>query len=204
MPTNKKAAAKLNARNKRFLALTKAERRVAIAKDVLKQLRLNVYQASPGTYVCIRNGLKRDALADDQLCDVLSLTAPSRCAVCARGAMFLSAVMKFDNYRVGDCYALGREMSQSLYVGDSDFNEYENHFFSPQQIDLIESAFEGWTRRLPDGNLDYTSVHFQRAYPDATERLIVIMKNIIANRGIFKIPKEFLNKASENPDYSAD
>lgn len=153
-----------------------AQRRVMIAEDALKQLKIGRFVATPGTYVNAYR-LAHEAKLDDrdnvQLNTLLHNPAlKSSCNVCARGALFLSAV-RFRN----DCTINGSgDTSESSFVKE----------FADQQ-GRIEEAFEecdgedytyenGWADRFLHVN--------ERNDPD--KRLALILKNIIRNKGAFK------------------
>lgn len=170
--------------------LSKAEMRVIVAKDALAQLRHERYVATSGTYIGSEllqriGGPEEDDFGDtcyrnwDSPLQALLLKDKGECDVCAKGALFLSAVRKFNSATVGDM------------INDDNFKIAEK-IFGIKQFDLIEAAFEGWTctkmrngsegNPVPDWVLEYEDI-----FPDPHDRLVAILKNIVKNNGTFKL-----------------
>lgn len=197
MPTKRKSKAtrskprqsgdaKIAASNKLFNSMTPAQRRVAIAKDVLKRIGVE-YVPTSGTYIDARNIINTDLIdeenfADQQLQHLMKGgKKPMKCEVCARGALFLSSVFKFDNLKMGEIgchspYVAEGVLQGHLGLGAWSMISQEEKFFTARQIEMIEFAFE-------------SNVDFIDKYPDDTDRLIAIMKNIIAHKGRFVMSK---------------
>lgn len=79
----------IEADNLRFRKMSKARKRVAIARDVLAQLKVGKFKATPGTYV------ESKALeTDDSNVQIQSLLLPPTvsCDVCGIGALFVCGV----------------------------------------------------------------------------------------------------------------
>lgn len=166
-------AAAIKKGNAKFLKMTKAEKRVAIAKDVIAQIEVRRLVPKNMTFLDIPEApesLENDA---NELRDVL-LTVPT-CEVCAKGALFVCAVERMDKLTVGQ-YTIGAD------------RDYMLKLFTPKQWDLIESAFEGWSSIFVDGMIVNTPKveKFSDQYPDPADRMVAIMKNIIKNHGTFK------------------
>lgn len=149
--------------------MTAAQKRVAIAKDVLLQLKMGKYISMTGTYIAPIDHLGRDVEVNQS-----ALKSKSRpdCRVCAKGALALSAIRKFNEYE-GTADALSE-----------DHMEVITRFFGVAQADRIESAFEGFDR-------DGSRVRNYRerkniSESDDDEAIISIMKNIIRNKGTFR------------------
>lgn len=167
-----------------FNKLSKAEKRVVIAKDALAQLRLNKWSARMGLYVQFGNGINVANKENAQLCKILP--KGGKCEVCARGALFLSAVRKFNDFKVSQL-ELAYEQDEVRDIGSYEFRKYELGFFTRAQIKLIEAAFEGydfisssWPKAVQDG-----CRHFYENFTTQT-RLEAILKNIVRNKGTFK------------------
>lgn len=168
------------------MRLTKAEQRVAVAKDALQQLRLAKYIAETGTYVgekfkltivdepsfrfndddCIVGGSNWD----DQAKPLLR-SSSEPCAVCAKGALFLSTIRKFNKATVGDI------------VSENFTDTYK--LFGKANMDLAEIAFERWSCYGTDGKKGKAR-DFGYQYTHDHDRLVAILKNIIKNNGTFK------------------
>lgn len=169
---------------------TKAEKRVAIAKDVIKQLELKKLVATPGTYFSISQRVAEKLKPTAQL--QKELKKIPKCEVCALGACFVSAVRKFNDLTVQEV-ELGKYNDElGLYtssdLGRDGTTDKLNEFFEPEQLNRIEQAFEGWDRSVYH-NDEYGTVAFYAKYPNATRRMKAIMQNIIRNKGEF-IPKD--------------
>ena len=148
-----------------FHKLSPAEKRVAIAKDALLQLRSEALIARCGTYV-YPSGIKYPAPSQE-----LSEQLPNlgQCYVCARGALFLSAVRKGNNFKTGSFIGEPTQVLKPL----------EKRYWSRPQIKKIEAAFEGFA-----GFKSKTCKFFDK-YDNAHDRLVAILKNIIKNNGTF-------------------
>ena len=102
--------------NKRFYKRTKAQQRVAIAKDVQKQIHTGMVKAKVGIYLENLNG-SEDAKKGE------------RCTACALGALFVS------KYELGDC--------SWFYEADArELQHLLSPYFSISQLIAIEDAFE--------------------------------------------------------------
>ena len=136
------------------MRMTKAEKRVEIAKDVLKQIKANKYQPSCGVWVIdadgnevydfICRGRNKDCDATIDLKKDVVCKLNGRCDVCALGSLFVSAIDKFNHTK----------LSPDAHV---DFTEHKNSdynpllkWFSAKQLLLIENTFENrygaWTQ----------------------------------------------------------
>ena len=123
----KKQIAKKNAL---FKKMTPAQRRVAIAKDALKQVSRGKWEAESRVYVTFDNLSKPEVL---NTCDLTE----QDCRVCARGALFLAAVHKFNDF---DFSKIDND-----YIGEihsSDFGNVETRLWSEEQLEEIEFIFE--------------------------------------------------------------
>lgn len=184
--------------------LSKPEARVAIARDVLSQLRSQKLVAESGNYCYMFPKGSPNELGDipevisqqdvDNKIDLQDIFKKKvqKCEVCAKGALFVSMVRKYDNVPipvngVGDSYLDGTYVTSKL-----------RRYFSGSQLELIEYAFELGTAGIPTASetVKYNASSFCEQYDSDKERMIAIMKNIIKNEGTFIPPK-----ASED-DYS--
>lgn len=156
--------------------LTKSEKRVLVAKDALKQIRAEKYM--PTMEILFDSppltSLDRRILIsspESQLQPLLKDQPP--CEVCARGALLLSTVRKFNDYTTHELVFHKDENIRDLFGSD--------------RIDQIEAAFEcwRWTSGVPHTN-SAKACRFGEGYSDPTERLVAILKNIIKNNGKFK------------------
>ena len=147
--------------------LTKAEMRVAIAEDVLKQLRAGKITLA---HVYLRNKqdyrpltpLLRNAHDLQEVVDKITKT----CKVCQLGACLLSKARLFNKVPIDKLTSYNRES-----VFGTEVYEALSDVFSDSQLNKIENAFED-----------------QREYSQESDKTAVeaTMENIVRNRGTFK------------------
>jgi hypothetical protein len=187
------------------------EKRMAIAKDIIQQIKYQQLNVSRGLYVAIPGEASIESTFDyfdsfsnnDQINQIL-INSGVVCQVCARGAIFIAGLKRFNNLTVGDFrkeHSLGKDIYSSIR------ETYERNFFEPQQLSLIERAFEkgaypmesrlsvqdviGWEdyERLCEACILYS---LNLSEPDL---LIKIANNIIRNNGDFIIPRKYWRQA---------
>jgi hypothetical protein len=184
--------------------LTKNQMRVAIAKDVLSQIKtrkiipqVGVWMEDPkmGSLDDIVYNAVDNYLDSDDTCRLMPFSAQDytkkvkNCRVCALGSIFVSSVnlfngVEFDNgEEVYDCF-------ENLKTSPL------NRYFSPEELELIEGCFEGddglHADRLNTRDRG-VAIAFTNKYPIVKKRLEAIMNNIIKNDGSFK-PEQELTK----------
>jgi hypothetical protein len=154
---------------------------VAIAKDVLERLDyLNVYK---GHYLALNQDvlLPEEGNAQDLLPQL-----EQNCQVCALGACFLSHIRLYDEVDIGEVNWYGGSLSHRRTI-ISKLKKY----FGESQLDMIETAFEGYVPREKEINFEtLMGIHrFWRKFDNYTERLRAIMENIVSNNGEFNPTK---------------
>lgn len=166
--------------NAEFAAMSPPEKRVALAKDVLRWLEVGKFIPTHGTYLCT-DIMERITLEDTERNLSEFLPKAEGCNVCAIGGLFYCAVLRADNLKVGN-HAMIED------YGDIDFDnlninyhEYLEQFFSDDQEDQIESMFETGSCYLEDGSV----IRLPPGIHTAAERMTWIMKNLVANGGDF-------------------
>lgn len=107
-------------KNKAFKKLSKAEKRVQIARDVLAQLKTGYLKAKPGVYLESR-GLNK--LTDYYGCilnpgDAASemkdiLDKDKSCTVCGIGSLFVCAVRRLDNLKIQEIYEFNPSLNEA-------------------------------------------------------------------------------------------
>jgi hypothetical protein len=193
-------------KNKRFKAMTKPEQRVAIAKDVIAQIKLKRIKALPLTYLVTNPTDDSDIRGDQILCGVADDTELqsvfkekiTSCNCCAKGAIFLAAVERFNNLPIN--WKTRPFMHGGGYFSGELVTKHLGEYFSAEQLNMIEGAFEGFylghNRTTREKIYKYATKHgcdvlgdrdenFQ--YETAEDRLLAIMKNIVRNKGTFKV-----------------
>lgn len=156
--------------------MTKAQMRVAVAKDVIAQVKIHNMTGQRGVYLKKRI-LHRHVGLDLQ--DVIR--DEPKCTVCAIGGAFISTVRLFDEFKVESFH-----VARNWTIDDSEMRKRLAGIFEFKQLGLIESAFEG--------HLVGLGVLYTRILDDSA-RLTVIMRNIVRNKGRFiptakDLPKE--------------
>ncbi len=169
---------RIQERNRRFQKMSDAEKRVAVAKDVLEQLAAGKYLASAGTYFSTKSLDKAEEMYGDDRArkptmdrDVRTMLQTEKCEVCARGACFASVVRFQNGVKLGD-----------IVNGDVDTSTPD--YFTDNQLEIIESAFEIWNRGDRPGNYNWSDLWRWKQLSSA-DRMSAIMENIVANEGTF-------------------
>jgi len=163
--------------NKAFHKMSKKQKRIAIAKDVLLQIKKKTYVGYQGSYI---QGLDSD-LDSTELQECLLTDAPE-CRVCGLGSAFLSLAR------------LGNKVEIPIDdTGSRDYHYTLDPIFGKKQRELIEATFEGWgldssymDDPINDNPINYRHMKFYNKYIDDTERLAAIFRNVVKNDGIFK------------------
>jgi hypothetical protein len=186
-----------------LLGMTPAEARVAIARDVVSQIRAQKYRATHGAYCrTFPKSRDRDGIIDRE--DVggelqpLIKTRMDSCDVCAKGGLFVSAIRKFDDFKVSRSVVnkTSNYSSYSFQAQHSQFNDgilvtsHLRKFFAKEQLELIEYSFErGHCGTPKDDELALRAKIFGNKIDWPEERMLAIMKNIIKNKGEFVPPE---------------
>jgi hypothetical protein len=197
--------------NAAFLAASPAEKRVTIAKDVLAALDAKRLTAAVGNYGYFEPTRKfrgeeytnawyadRKEFLDGDAREAI-LNGDISCQACAIGSVFTCAVARMNEVTI-------EEMQSAEKEGMLD---YVKEFFTAEQLDLIECAFEVVSvharalHRLGDEGTaraaqavafgtEVTNAWLNDARPGksrfnnrAEVRMVAIMENIIANKGEF-------------------
>lgn len=158
-------------KKKTFTRLTAAQKRVAIAKDVLEQIKLRTTKIKSGHYWNVGGDDFFGIVSKKTLC------TETKCTCCAAGAAVLSGIRLFNRDEV------------SPYNGATIY-ELPTTWFESKQLALIEAAFEPFggahMMRAHAGDGYVVAVRFNRGIDGLTERARRIFKNIIKNNGEFK------------------
>ena len=196
---NKRAAENARRRtaraNQKFQKLSKAEQRVFIARDVLNQLADNKLVAEAGVWMDDDDLITPELVKrDPELQDVFQQR--ERCNVCALGALFVSAVGIADKLKLSELedikeYRKGKKDLSDVGLSFGDIKKYLKQFFSVQQLEWMETAFEQLDSLQTYRKYPYSkeAENFARMtsdhYTESTDRMKMIMQNVIANDGTF-------------------
>lgn len=165
--------------------------RIAIAKDILKQLNAaeSPYQFDFGSGY-ITGVLPKHIEYGTQLQDVAD-TVQRHCTVCALGACLISKARLF-NAMPAHSILRSRHESREYCAITEQVRKQLGDIFDDRSLDVIESAFEQSDMSYgvdPDDAhelmLDH-AVNFGDEYPDHGERARAIFANLIANDGEFR------------------
>ena len=164
--------------------LTKEQTKiVAILKDALAQLKAEVFVASTGIYVDwgLDGKISEIKNKKEELKKYLPelVTKQKPCEVCAKGAIFLSGIRKFNNFTVGE--------AQNVILDDV-ANYKACDLVGSKNADKMEIYFERWY-----DNEDETGELVEKwedKYPEPHDRLVAILKNAIKYKGTFTPEKE--------------
>ncbi len=195
----KKIRRNLRAANRRFEKLSRKEQRLAVARDVITQVKAKKYVAA-STYFALGKhdrgatfdydvgGLAASVEAEQDLGECISQVG---CTVCGIGSLFASSVVKHDNLKINKFLGTADD-TNDLSIDREGTVQYLSRWFTAIQLDLIEQYFEQHAydtdSPIADENND-------------DKRLIMIMENILSNNGIFN-PKKgaHANGSSEDSD----
>jgi len=174
-------AAKIKDRNRYFQKLPRAKQRIAVARDVLRALKDGVIEAKSGDYMSFggedrRSALLNSAAANPEGAFVTSLAELPSCRVCAKAALFVCAATRDADITNNKAY--------NMYFYDSRLlSKTLKGVFSAKQLRLIETEFEGLDFEC---RADYFSPVMKLTDLPDRDRMVAIMKNIVANHGTFK------------------
>jgi hypothetical protein len=169
---------------KPFKKLSPAQKRVAIAKDVLKQIKRERYDIKLGSFGSLPEYEYHEDAEKIVANRKFFQKEDPRCDVCAVGAAICSGIRLFN------------KVSFTAMGLDSDLSyQLIQNFFSDEQAVLIENAFElgdgAFTPNeideiadLPEIDTD-AAIEFGSNFENRTERAVAIFSNIIRNKGEF-------------------
>lgn len=174
--------------NERFQAMTPSRKRIEIARDVLRQIKIGRIVPETGTYMSPTFSKPENYSRDTEVSSLIERA--ESCNACALGAVFMCTVQRMDRLKVG----FGGHTSD-FYVSSHKMRDYLEEFFSPEQILLIELAFEGGVIDMSDMRIaspgfkreDYrVAKKYNKGVRDAKLRMENIMRNIERHGGRFE------------------
>lgn len=171
-------------RNRRFTKLTKARKRVRIAREILALLDAEKIKPA-SVYLALNDITDKDhraiQRASDMEVDLSTITSQTKCTVCGIGAMFIAVVRLADKAPLNS-FIIGNSKSQNarVCVARQSIVQYLAPYFSYDELDAVEKYFEHGTTSIFNDptRLD---VAFGR-----NDRLRIIALHIIKNKGKFK------------------
>ena len=192
-------------RNAEFKRATNAEKRVLIAKDVIKQINLGRFHAAasrfyqiaaakPNVYPVAEYLLHKSEKTMNNSVQTELLKNNITCNCCAVGAMFLSSVLFVNKEKFSMFSYTETDNLVNVLEGEKGAT-CQNGFdkiFTRKQLKLIEICYEQGCGlfNFSGYNLPFVKRinEFCHRHQDRTDRLLAIMKNIISNKGTFILP----------------
>jgi hypothetical protein len=167
---------------------------VAVARDVLKQLAAKKIKATNG--ILLSATLKKVASIDGEECDLqeaIKAGALKKCEVCARGSLIMGYANLYDNI---NAY---KELS-ALIVPSED--EQVVAAFPHLDTEALEDAFEAASMTwFPNDDSSGATQYGRSIKGTPGQRLAVLMRNIIRNKGEFIVPEKFRKQAEEEAQF---
>lgn len=165
-------------KNEDFSKMSKLEKRVVLAKDVIAQIEAKRYTARLGTYLDIRDK-KVERYTEDSILDKTKIGEKNIvCEVCAIGSLFVSNAILSNKKLTDD----DDKMLSSL-----------RSIFSKKEMRTLEYLFEGrdiddtFEAKTPANiKIKKDILKYRVGKRGAEQRLVDIMQNIIDNNGNFK------------------
>ena len=179
-----------------FSKMSDVDKRLLITRDALLQISLGLFGVEQGNYISSRawrrgsdTRLKVYSDLDPHL-DVSDPVATEcllngHCHVCAKGALFLSAIIRTNNLKVDRITEFDGD-AMTMHVASLGI-------FTEDELNLFEGIFEASYRWLGVGDPSADTTMKRTSYLNYTEpfhfplhRLAAILINIIDNNGYFK------------------
>lgn len=169
-----------------FNKLSKSEKQIAVAKDVLDRIKFNQLRPTQSRF-CQFDYLSVEGNPLNPIINSVTNT----CCVCAKGGLFLSYIGIVNDYSVS------RDGFKNAVENNSKEMGLLSKIFSKRQLSMIETAFEGgyfkdWNENLSQETLikcyAFNNKHMKGKngiLKDGTSVLVAICKNIIKNKGKF-------------------
>lgn len=162
----------------KFNKLTKAQKRVAIAKDAIKQIRAKTIEVTQGNYF---ESHSIEIVSRSNIKTAINKAEP--CQVCQIGQAIVCGIRLFN--------------SEKVYNGMEPHNAagIVQRWFGLKNAALMEWAFEGFGEDASGIGVGHKLVGlksriragaFYDRYPNDARRSIAIWENVIKNKGQFK------------------
>lgn len=173
---------KLCSATRKWDKMSREERAVALAKDVLAIIGAKRVKVDTGSYIRmadVKGNVKDDAKK--------VLSRQRDCEVCAKGALLFAKITARNNATLRDIG--GRQYNKVVEIspGSEECVDAVSDAFDADTCHRIEAAFEGcfhWATNDEGGSFK-GAVGWQKKYVSPRSRLIAIMKRVIKNNGSF-------------------
>jgi hypothetical protein len=161
--------------NKTFDAASINKQRMMIINDAIIRIKSKNLKADTGNILDISRVSR-----DSSLKDIIN-TADNGCRVCAKGALFCSLIGRVNQITIDDFDTKVNPNS----IESIEMIELQK-YFSLEQIDLIETAFEGCSYLEVIKPIEMKKAElFHVTYSDKELRMLAILDNMVENKGIF-------------------
>jgi hypothetical protein len=178
---------------KKFEELTIPMQKKRIVRDAIQQINIGLFIPKNGHYFSFVEG---NWIVEDMTKDIQSaLVEGHRCTCCAKGGLFAACVLNVDKVNF-----------KHSFTSESFQKNKLKKWFTPLELDMIETAFEKRVITDSTGNLQdiktlysnpYTFLNSTRRYKTAlankciafgkqhkkaSDRLLAILNNILVNK----------------------
>ena len=161
--------------------MSRPERRVAIAKDVLSQIHTRKIKVKTGFYLHPVK-VRVESSRNEQIREI-----KKKCSACARGSMMLCRLGYDTKHDLQDIVIGGGSFMGYVKANRSDTSDILSDAFTERQLNTIENAFEcDLVIEEFKGQNVYMYSHLK-----PKDRLIAIMQNIIDHNGEYKHDVEY-------------
>ena len=157
-----------------------------IVKDAIAQIKAKMFIPSEGTYLRLLDEDRHEYFPGYNE-SIQKLLEKDKCDCCAKGAIFASCVLNVNKVDGKDKYTEEYFIKSKL-----------KKWFSPLELDMIETAFEqriviDTTDKLENNNYDEWGdptptklaekcIKFGIKYNNSKKRLIAILENVLKNK----------------------
>lgn len=191
-----------------FSALPMRQKAIMVATDVIAQLKTKNIKTMRGAYIEYFNISSFDFEISTASEVGRHVIQNAKCTVCAKGAIFLSAIQRSNEMNLGDVRTVSR-VGQLSGSWDGVENNPANiqitkkitevdRIFTRDNFDMIEAAFErdGCFAIFSHIDTRNACADFGFRYDNSDIRLVAICMNIIKNGGVFD-PVKYKPKLSD-------
>jgi hypothetical protein len=154
---------------KTWQQMSRRERRIAVAKDVIADILAAKYKVRQ-SYGYVKSDAMPETLDGQEWAEQLGY-----CTVCARGALMVTKLRNYDNWKANDAIGCTPTSSRTR-VEPVETTLALHDCFSEARLLVIERYFE---------KDQWSGTHC------ADDRLLAIMQNIIDHKGTFKPSVEY-------------
>lgn len=175
---------------------TKAEKRRAICKDAIAQVEAERYTANMGAFVRLPVLVNEMTGSSGSLQSALHEHQVPNCSVCALGGLLVSqarlnGACPMTQIAVGGIWETKIVPTKpgTPLSNPSNLSPYLRRYFAPEQLKLIEVAFEHGNGAFSASSLEGDRAkRFGHQYGNARDRFIAIMQSIVNHPKALFVP----------------